>query len=72
MQWIMENWGTLSVVILAVLSAASAVTRLTPTPVDDGIVAFLQKLMSFFSALNHADVKGAKMPLSRPKLLEKG
>lgn len=69
MQWILDNWGTILTVSVSVLAAASVVTRLTPTPVDDGIVAFLQKLVSFLSGLNHQDVGGTKMPLTRPKIV---
>lgn len=69
MQWLIDNWGTIVAISVAVLGAASVVTKLTPTPVDDGIVAFLQKLMGFLSGLNHSDVGGAKAPLTKPKMV---
>lgn len=67
MQWLVDNWGTIVTISVAVLAAASVVTKLTPTPVDDGIVAFLQKLLGFLSGLNHSDVGGTKAPLTKPK-----
>ncbi len=67
MQWITENWGTILTISAAVVAAASVITKLTPTPVDDGIVAFLQKLVAFLSASQHKDVGGVKAPLTKPK-----
>ena len=40
-----ENWDTYSVAILAIMGAAAAIAALTPTPRDDGIVAFLRKVI---------------------------
>lgn len=40
-----ENWDTYSVAVLAVMGAAAAIAALTPTPKDDGIVAFLRKVI---------------------------
>lgn len=69
MQWILDNWGMLMSVSVAVLGAASVVTKMTVTPIDDGIVGFLQKLLGFLSGLNHADVGGVKAPLTKPKVV---
>ena len=42
---VIENWDTYSVAVLAVMGAAAAIAALTPTPRDDGIVAFLRKVI---------------------------
>ena len=42
---VIENWDTYSVAVLAVMGAAAAIAALTPTPMDDGIVAFLRKVI---------------------------
>ena len=68
MEWLVSNWETILTVSVAVLAAASVVTKLTPTPVDDTVVAFLQRLMGFLSGLNHSDVGGVKAPLTKPKM----
>ncbi len=62
--WIVSNWSVIVGALGALLLAASAVTRLTPSPKDD---AFVAKLLGWFSVLEHMDVGGAKAPLTRPK-----
>ena len=42
---VIENWEAYSVTILAVIGAAAAIAALTPTPRDDGIVAFVRKVI---------------------------
>lgn len=62
--WVVENWDVIVGVGASVLGAATLITRLTPSPKDD---AFVAKLVSWFSVLQHADVGGWKAPLSAPR-----
>lgn len=60
MTWILSNWTIVVEVAGLLLTAASTITALTPTPADDAVVA---KLVSFFSFLTHKDAPGtAKLP----------
>ena len=43
--YVLDNWEQISVTLLAVMGAAAAIAAWTPTPKDDGIVAFLRKLV---------------------------
>jgi hypothetical protein len=56
LNWLTENWIGVVASITGVISAASAITALTPTPKDDN---FLKKVKEFLNvvALN---VGGAK------------
>lgn len=48
MEWLQTNWADVVVTILAVLGAASAVAKLTPTQADDLVV---QKILDLIHAL---------------------
>lgn len=48
MEWVTQNWGEILVAVLAVLGAASAIAKLTPTQADDVVV---QKLFDIIHAL---------------------
>lgn len=56
MDFIVTNWEQIVVVILAVVGAASAITKLTPTPKDDKIVAKVKKVLDAI-ALNPKEKK---------------
>lgn len=47
--WIMENYMSLWAILGAVVTVASLVVPLTPTPKDDSALAFLKKLLDRFS-----------------------
>lgn len=55
-EWISQNMGGILVAITAVISAASAIAALTPTPKDDAFVGKLYRLVDFF-ALNVGKAK---------------
>lgn len=55
--WIAENLEALLTVVTSVVAAASAIAALTPTPVDDGIVATLRKVVDVL-ALNVVNARG--------------
>ncbi len=46
--WVSANWAQIGVAVLAVVGAASAIAKLTPTTHDDEIV---QKILDFLNAL---------------------
>lgn len=58
-QYITENWGSILTIVTSVIAAASAISAVTPTPKDDGIVKFLKKVVDWF-ALNIGNAKNAK------------
>ena len=60
---------TILTIVGSVLSLASLITGLTPTPVDDGIVAAIRKLIGVFSVVTPKDHPSTfKLPLtSLPK-----
>lgn len=66
MNWILENWVTISTVLGLILTIATVVTHLTVTPVDDAVVDFLKRLLG---ALKPAG--SAQAPLEAPKAEDK-
>ena len=38
MDWMIANWETIAVVIVSVVSAAAAISAVTPTKTDDKVV----------------------------------
>lgn len=63
MQWLTENYQTLIAVLFGVLSVASAITKLTPSPKDDAVVA---KILAWLSFLQPKGAGSVKLPLTRP------
>lgn len=51
MEWIMENWQDLWGIASGVVTVASIVAKLTPTPADDAIMGKIVALIDLF-ALN--------------------
>ena len=43
--WIVANWELIVVAVLAVLGAASAIAKLTPTQADDKVVNWILKVI---------------------------
>lgn len=43
--FVIDNWEEISVTALAVIGAAATIAAWTPTPRDDGVVAFLRKII---------------------------
>lgn len=72
--WLIANAATIVTVVTAVVAAASAITRLTPNKTDDKVVAVIQQIIGFFSALQpHGGESTLKAPGTRIEapLLEK-
>lgn len=66
LQWLADNWGAILVGLSALLSLASAITRLTPSPKDDEVVSVLQDAIGRLSLLDHHDSpRTVKGPLAR-------
>jgi len=49
MNWIIENWTAIFGAITAVVTAASAIAAITPTPKDDKIIGKLYKVIDLFA-----------------------
>ncbi len=64
--WLLQNWDSIVVVSTAVMTAASVVTRLTPTPRDDEAVAAVRRFLGRLSILDHADAPHTLKPPGRP------
>jgi len=43
--WVVANWSLIAVAFLAVLGAASAIAKLTPTKSDDKVVDWILKIV---------------------------
>lgn len=56
MNWIIENYDQLILIITSVVTAASAIAALTPTTKDDGVISFLRRLVDLV-ALNVGHAK---------------
>ena len=54
--FIIENWATILGGLTALVTAASAITALTPTPTDDAVVAKIYKFIEII-ALNIGKAK---------------
>ena len=48
MDWIMQHWKDILAIIGGIVTVASIVVKLTPTPKDDGI---LKKIITILAAL---------------------
>ena len=56
MEFIKDNWEQVGIIITSVVAIASAVSAMTPTPKDDGIVKKLYKVLDLL-ALNVGKAK---------------
>jgi hypothetical protein len=59
MEWIFQNWDALLTAATAIITAAAAITALTPSPKDDNIVAKVRKVLDVL-ALNVGNAKNKK------------
>lgn len=64
MEWITDNWGAITSLIIGLLSVASIITKLTPSPKDDAVVA---KLLAWVSFLQPRGAGTLKIPLTTPR-----
>lgn len=49
MDWIATNWDAILAVIGGIVTTATAIVQLTPTPKDDAALAKVVKYLQFFS-----------------------
>ena len=56
MKFIKDNWEQVGIIITSIVAIASAVSAMTPTPKDDGIVKKLYKVLDLL-ALNVGKAK---------------
>jgi hypothetical protein len=59
LDFIITNIDTIFIIITSIVSAASAIAALTPTTVDDGIVAKIRRIVDVL-ALNIGNAKTVK------------
>ena len=52
MSWLVENWEKILEAIGAVVTAATFITAITPTPKDDAFFAKVKKVLAIFGLLN--------------------
>ena len=52
MDWLIDNW---EMVLASAIATATIVTRVTPTPRDDALLAKLIHVLGRLSLLEHAD-----------------
>ena len=65
MAWLLEHWEELAAAAGLLMTAASIIAGLTPTPKDDEIV---KKIIDFLSFLKPKTSQGTfKMPFTRSK-----
>lgn len=50
--WLQQNWERVLEIIGAVVTAATFITALTPTPKDDTFLAKVKKILAIFGLLN--------------------
>ena len=63
MDWLLDNW---EMVLGSALAAASIITRVTPTPRDDALLASLLNILGRLSLLEHGDSgRSLKIPGKR-------
>lgn len=62
MNWLLSNWDNVLYIVGGVMSVASAITKLTPTPADDAVVA---QIIAFFSFLKPKGEGIVKLPLTK-------
>lgn len=56
--WLVSNWPVIAQVLGALVGFASVITALTPTPVDDTVLAWVKRILGYFSVLTHKDAPG--------------
>ena len=50
--WLVENWHKVLEIIGAVVTVATLITAITPTPKDDAFLAKVKKALAIFGLLN--------------------
>lgn len=56
LEYVVNNWTEILMIATAVVTAASGIAALTPTPVDDGVIRKLRKVLDVI-ALNVGNAK---------------
>ena len=48
MDWVLENWQTILLIVTSVITLASVIVKITPTPADDAVLA---KIIDFLKVI---------------------
>lgn len=68
MSWILENWTTIAAIVAGLMSVASMIVTLTPTPKDDEVLKVVRDFLVRISFLQPSDSsKLMKMPGAKAK-----
>lgn len=51
MEWVLENWDTILVIIAGVIAAASGFVKITPTPKDNKALRTVRKILEKLSLM---------------------
>jgi len=62
MSWITTHWQEMLGAVMAALTLASAITKLTPSPKDDAVV---MKIIAWLSFLQPKGAGSVKLPLTK-------
>lgn len=46
MQWLIDNWQTIALIVTGTISVASIIVKLTPTQADDAVLAQVVKFLA--------------------------
>jgi Na+-transporting NADH:ubiquinone oxidoreductase subunit NqrC len=46
MQWLLDNWQTIALIVTGTISVASIIVKLTPTQKDDAVLAQVIKFLA--------------------------
>lgn len=46
MQWLIDNWQTIALIVTGTISVASIIVKLTPTQADDAVLAQVIKFLA--------------------------
>lgn len=70
MEWVFNNWHVIVAILGGVLTLATLITGLTPTPKDDAVVAKIRDVLGRLGVLRYSDapVPGSiKLPGQSPR-----
>lgn len=49
MEWVIQNWDNIALIVTSIVTAASIVVRLTPTKRDDEALGKVMRILNFIA-----------------------